>query len=141
MTFAPVIETQTDVERAWRALMRPLGWTRASTWLMFVGPDGRPFAHLTEIDDCEGPPPADVAAQLGRLLGHLRDGPLPAGVRVAFLRSRPGVHGIEDDDRAWAATLYAAARTAGMPAEVVHLATDEDVVAVPMEEATLPATT
>ncbi|MDN4171487.1 hypothetical protein QWY28_00875 [Nocardioides sp. SOB77] len=140
MTYAPVIETQTDVERAWRTLMRPLGWTRTSTWLMFVGPDRRPFPPLTEIDDCAGPPPGDIARQLGALLAHLRADSLP-GVRVAFLRSRPGLGGIEDDDRAWAAALYAAARTAGMPAEVVHLATDEDVVAVPMDEAALPVTT
>jgi hypothetical protein len=45
------------------------------------------------------------------------------GMRVAFLRSRPGRETITDSDRTWARSLYAAARRAGMPCEVVHLAT------------------
>ena len=141
MTFAPLIETQTDLERAWRALMNPLGWTRTSTWLMLVGPDSVPLPSLTEIEDCAGPPPEDGADQLGSMLGRLRAEALPEGSRVAFLRSRPGSGRADDEDRAWAGMLYAAARVAGLPAEVVHLATDVDVLALPMDEAALPVGT
>ncbi|MDN4160025.1 hypothetical protein [Nocardioides abyssi] len=141
MTFAPVIETQTDVERTWRTLMQPLGWSRTSTWLMLIGPDSRPLPQLTEIEDCDSPPPEDGATQLGSLLAQLQAQVMPEGMRVAFLRSRPGSHRADDLDRAWAEMLYAAARVAGVAAEVVHLATDVDVLALPMDEAALPVTT
>ncbi|WKN49334.1 hypothetical protein [Nocardioides sp. Arc9.136] len=139
MTYAPVIVTQADVEQAWRSLMRPLGWTRTSTWLMLVGPDDRPLPHLTEIEDCGGPPPPGGADRLGELLAGLVRGALPPGVRVAFLRSRPGAGLADDDDRAWARTLLAAAQVAGLRSEVVHLATDVDVLPLPVDEPALPA--
>ena len=44
-------------------------------------------------------------------------------MRVAFLRSRPGRDIVTDTDRAWATSLYATARRAGVPCAVVHLAT------------------
>lgn len=139
-TYAPLIETQTDLERAWRTLLSPLGFSRTSTWLMFIGPDGRPLPSLTEIEDCDGPPPPDGAEQMGGLLGHLRDG-LPDGMRVAFLRSRPGPGLPDAHDRAWAAMLHDAIRCAGFPAEVVHLATGSDVRPLPLDEAATPVTT
>lgn len=139
MTFAPLIRTQSDLERAWRALMQPLGWSRTSTWLMVIGPDGKPLPHLTEIEDCVGQPPPGAAQFLADLLDRLGEGVLPTGSRIAFLRSRPGRGGPDRDDRAWVRTLLVATRTARLPAEVVHLATDEQVLPVPMDDVGLTA--
>lgn len=139
MTFAPTIVTQSDVELAWRTLMQPLGWSRSSTWLMLIGPDGVPLPQLTEIEDCAGPPPTEIEESLGGLLARLREELLPDGSRVAFLRSRPGRGGAGQLDRTWARALYAAARRARLPAEVVHLATDDDVLALPVDDVLLPA--
>lgn len=138
MTSSTVIRTQADLERAWRLLLPPRGWDRSSVWLMFLGPDGRPLGALTEIEDCVGPPAEDVTASLAALLGSVYDDLLPTGSRVAFLRSRPGRTAPTSDDRAWAHALYAAARAAGMPGEVVHVATDDAVQPVPVEDAVLP---
>ncbi|WP_435747740.1 hypothetical protein [Nocardioides sp. SYSU DS0663] len=138
MTFAPLIRTQSDLVRAWRALMQPLGWTRTSTWLMFIGPDDRPLGHLTEIDDCAGLPREGTAASFGTFLEGLTGDLLPVGSRVAFLRSRPGRGGPDAEDLAWARELYAATRAARLPVEVVYLATDDHVVAVPLDDAGLP---
>jgi hypothetical protein len=53
---------------------------------------------------------------------------------VAFLRTRPGVGGLDGSDRRWAAALYAAAQLAGVPCEVVHAANDDRLVPVPLDE-------
>ena len=50
----------------------------------------------------------------------------------AFLRSRPG-RGTTNEDRDWAAFLYAAGRAAGVSVEVVHLATDEEITPLPLD--------
>ena len=55
-------------------------------------------------------------------------------VRFAFLRSRPGGGGVTAEDRTWAGFLYDAARLAGVPVEVVHRASDHDLVPVPFDE-------
>jgi hypothetical protein len=63
---------------------------------------------------------------------------LVPGGRVACLPSRPGRAAVTDDDRAWASGLYDACRRAGLPAEVVHLATDEELFPLPLDELSLP---
>lgn len=56
------------------------------------------------------------------------------GPRVAFLRSRPGVDVITETDRAWAATLCASSRDAGVQCEVVHLATRGAIRPIPQDD-------
>lgn len=127
------IHDQADLERTWRALMRPLGFSRHSIWLMLIGPDGHPLPQLTEIEDAAEPPDEEQVEALAELLGRLHDELLPGG-SFAFLRTRPGRAGLDDDDRGWARGLYAAGRLAGVPVEVVHRACDQDLVPVPMDE-------
>ena len=67
------------------------------------------------------------------MVGGLAREFVPGG-RVAFLRSRPGGPGLTVEDRAWAEALYVAGRAAGVPVEVVHRASDHDLVPVPMDE-------
>jgi hypothetical protein len=124
--FQPVIRTQADLERAWRTLMEPLGFSSSSVWLMLIGADDRPLPHITEIDDAADPPSPEQAEGLASMLQTLLDDVAPGG-RWAFLRSRPGRAGITEVDRAVAQAMLGACHAAGVPVDVMHLATDDDL--------------
>jgi hypothetical protein len=139
MTYAPVIQTQADLEQVWRTLMGPLGFGGHSVWLMFIGADDRPVPQLTQIEDAVTPPDEQVLGGLAQVLRSVVSDLVPGG-RVACLRSRPGRAAVTGEDRAWASGLYDACRRAGLPAEVVHLATDEELLPLPLDELSLPET-
>lgn len=130
--YRPLIRSQADLEHLWRVLMHPLGFTETSLWAMVVGADGRPVPTLTEITDLADLPDADEARSLAAFLGDLVDDLVPGG-RVALLRCRPGRGRARADDLAWAAALHAAFAAAGVPAHVLHLATDDQVLPVPLD--------
>jgi hypothetical protein len=129
--FSPNLTTQADLEAAWRTLMGPWSFSGHSVWMMHVV-DDRPFPQLTEIAEAEEPPDAEHVDGLAEILLML-DREIAPGARVAFLRSRPGRDVITDTDRAWATGLYAAARRAGVPCEVVHLATRGAIRPIPAD--------
>ena len=133
MPFRPLIRTQADLEHVWRQLMEPLGFSRHSIWMMLVDGDDRPIPQITEIDGAVEPPEPEEVDGLAELLRRLRDQVAPRA-RFAFLRSRPGAGGISSDDRGWAQALYDAARLARVQIEVVHLATDHDLLPIPMDD-------
>ncbi len=133
MTYEPIINTQADLEAAWRFLMGPLGFGGESLWLMFVRPDGVPIPQLSEIEDCAEPPTPEEAMRFRRVPRALRGASDEPGLRLAVLRTRPGSFGPTDRDRQWAAIVYDACRTASLPAEVVHLATDLDIYPLPWD--------
>jgi hypothetical protein len=130
--FAPRLHTQADVEQMWRTLMTPLGWRTRSLWFVLVAPDDVPVPQVCEIGDLpEEIDPGDhaTAAQLWRdLLADV----LPGG-RVALLLSRPGCGGPHAGDRLIAEGTYAACRAAGVPLEVMHLATDDALHPLPAD--------
>jgi hypothetical protein len=132
--YRPTVRTQAELERVWRHLMEPLGFGSHSLWLMFIEPDGRVLPHLTQIEDAVRPPTGDKEAAFVGFLRRLGDAFLP-GERICFLRSRPGRGGPGADDLAWARSLYAACRAAGVETDVVHLATDDTLVPLPMDVA------
>jgi len=115
MTSLPPVHTQSDLLAVWRQLMQPLGFGGSSVWMLRIQRDRTFVPQIVEIAETEGPPAPDRTA-------------------YAFLRSRPGAGGPDADDRAWAAFLYDAGRVAGVEVEVVHLATDTDVVPLPLDE-------
>lgn len=125
--FRPLIRTQADLERAWRTLMEPLGFGGSSIWLLLIGADDRPTPHITQIEDAEDPPTSEQAEGLAAMLRTLLDDVAPGG-RWAFLRSRPGPGGVTDADRAVATAVLGACHAAGLPVDVMHLATDDDLV-------------
>ncbi|WP_148616069.1 hypothetical protein [Nocardioides rubriscoriae] len=133
--FNPTIRTQADLERAWRTLMEPLGFSHSRVWMMLLDADDHPLPQLTEVEDWDRPPePAQLEgfAELTRaLLEHLA----PGG-RWAFLLARPGGAGVTALDRAWAHGLVTACRAAGVRTEVVHLATDVDLLPLPYDALT-----
>lgn len=136
--FAPTIHTQSDLQAAWRHLMGPWDFSGPSVWLMLIQ-DDRPLPHLTEITEA-GPPAPEMLAGLAELLRMLEE-QVVSGGRFAFLRSRPGPDTATELDRQWASGLYAAARQAGVPCEVVHLATRDAIRPIPPDDVDLLAIT
>lgn len=135
--FRPAIRSQADLERTWRALIEPLGFSRRSLWVMLIASDDRPLPRLVEISDLPPGPDAGDAPRFESFLARLRADGYPAE-RVAFLLARPGRDRARDDDRYWAETLYDVSRSAGVPCETVHLATDDEIWALPMDELGIP---
>lgn len=128
----PVLAHQADLEHTWRHLLQPLGFTERSLWLMLVDAEHRPLPMLTEVGECAARPDADLLASFADLAGRIVDEQVPGG-SLALLLSRPGAGGPTDDDRAWAHGLVTSCRAVGVRAEVVHLATDVDVVPLPLD--------
>lgn len=130
----PLITNQADLEQMWRSLMEPLGFSRTSLWIVFVHPDGHPHKTLIEVPAPEHMiAPDPTAPELLDLLEEWTSEQVPGG-RVAFLRTRPGRGGLSAADKRWAAALYEAARHAAVPCEVVHVANDDRLVPVPLDE-------
>ena len=130
--YRPTVRTQADLEQVWRHLMEPLGFAGWSVWMMRIASDGRAVPHLLEVTEAdEAPATLEETEAFAELLRDL-DTADPGG-SFAFLRTRPG-RGMDREDRAWAAFLYGAGRSAGVRLEVVHLATDVDLVPVPLDE-------
>jgi hypothetical protein len=127
--FHPVIRSQADLEALWKKLMGPGGFGGHSLWMLLID-DEIALPQITEITDAIDPPDDDMVASLATVLRGLAG----EGRRFAFLRSRPGHGGLTADDRAWARSLYDAGRLADVPLEVVHRASNHDLVAVPMDE-------
>lgn len=131
--FAPHLQSQSDVELMWRTLMRPLGWRRRALWFALVDTGDRPLPRLCEIDELPDRIDPDGHAAAAEVWRSLIADLVPGG-RLAVLLVRPGGGGPSADDRALAEGTYAACRVAGVPLEVIHLATDEDVWPLPADE-------
>ncbi|WP_299050773.1 hypothetical protein [uncultured Nocardioides sp.] len=130
--FRPLIRTQADLEATWRRLMEPLGFSRHSVWILMIDADDRPVPQIIEIDDAHHLPPDLEAEGFGPFARHLLDDVVPGG-RLAMLRTRPGSGGPDADDLGWSRILLAGCRSAGVPTDVVHLATDVDLLPLPLD--------
>lgn len=122
----PAIRNQTDLDRHWRALMGPLGFSRSALWLTFVGADDRARPMVTKVEDLPDRPAEPLLDNLVGICADLLAHDVPGG-RVAFLYVRPGTRFVTDEDRAWARALRFAATNIGLPCEPIHLATDEQL--------------
>jgi hypothetical protein len=127
--FRPVIRTQADLERMSRRLMSPLGFRDHTLWMVVVQ-DDRPVPQVMEIVEADRPPQTEDVESFAALLERLE---MP-GLRFAFLRSRPGRGGPDADDRAWARALHDAGRRSGAVVDVVHLAHDDDVLPIALDD-------
>lgn len=130
--FAPTLHSQSDVERMWRTLMTPLGWRTRSLWFVMVAPDDIPVPQVCEIGDLPEEIDHDGHVAAAELWRKLLADVLPGG-RIAMLLSRPGHGSPGPQDRAIAAGTYAACRAAGVPLEVIHLATDDEIHPLPAD--------
>jgi hypothetical protein len=130
-TFDPAIHTQADLHDVWSHLMGPLGFSEQSIWMVRIRADRHAVPLVTKIADADEVPALVEGHGFPEVLRMLDES--EPGHSFAFLRSRPG-RGTTVEDRAWAAFLYDAARVAGVPVEVVHLATDEDLLPLPLDD-------
>jgi hypothetical protein len=128
-SYRPLLRTQADLQEMWRRMMSPLGFTSYSLWLVVI--DGeRPQPHVMEFADTPCVPSAEDAERLAGALEKFA-GP---DISFAFLRSRPGSGRPDESDLAWAQTLYDVGRRAGVRLAVTHLAHDDDIHPMPMDD-------
>lgn len=114
----PAVRTQAELERLWRGLMGPLGFSRRTLWMLPLDHDDRP-GPLVQIDDLPEAPDDRSFENLADLLRHGALGP-----GVAFLLTGPGRSPMTEGDLAWARGLSRVAGRAGMTDRPVHRAND-----------------
>ncbi len=122
----PPIHTQADLTNVWSTLMGELGFGSRSLWVMFIGKDDTVHPALMQVEQLDDRPDDLFAANLVQICSHFVDDD-PARGRVALLLSRPGRATLTGSDRAWASMLYRAVRLGGIAAEPLHLANDEEL--------------
>lgn len=125
------LRTQADIQRMWELLMGPLGFSRTSLWVTFVGRDDEPILQIVRIDEMEGqePPSPEQADQLFAMLSQvaLETGDIAGFV---FLLSRPGRGGLLPADRVIAKWLLDGSQRAGIRSHPVHVANDVAILAI-----------
>lgn len=126
------IRTQADLHELWRTLVRPLGWHRRELWFFVIDGDDQPVRQIHQVVDL----PADLDEQMTTNLAHVLAGVMDLfpGGRVALLWCRPGSGQVTEADRRNTARAYAALGRAGVLTDVMHLATDDDIVPLPLDE-------
>lgn len=133
LPFRATVRTQADLEQLWRTLMEPLGFASHTLWMLIIGADGDVFPQVVQIADMPpAPTPAD-RKNLATFVAEL-DAQTDSDLRWAFLFSRPGRGGADHRDRAWAQAVLNAARKAGARCEPVHLATDDTLAPIPLDD-------
>lgn len=137
--YSPILATDADVTTMWRTIINPLGWHTRRVYFMLVDPDGRPHSQLVEVDEMPEPFGAEDAARFVEFLSMLVGDLGGESCRAALMFARPGRGGLTDDDRAMCRELYVAAKDAGLGLELLHVATDTEIVPAPMDEV-LPRT-
>ena len=128
--FRPLVRTQSDLERMWRRLMSPLGFSSHTLWMVVIE-DDRPVPQVIEIVEAADAPGQEDAVAFARVLEHLAQ-PGPA-LRVPALATRrrstrhhrPGLG-------AGAARRRDVASAAAI--DVVHLAHDHDVLPIALDD-------
>jgi hypothetical protein len=123
------LRSQSDVQHMWELVMQPLGFTSSSLWVTFYDDRRAPRPMLMEVAEHPGVPSETEVARLVAVLGDVVHGE-PDLVGVAFLITRPGGGTLLQSDRLLSARLLAAARTAGLPCQPVHVANDVAVLTV-----------
>ena len=118
------IRTQADLERHWRMLMGPLGFSERLIWMQLLDRDGRCTPLITQIGELPRLPTGQDEDGLTQILEHFADD----DASMVFLLTRPGRRGMSASDLAWARMVRNAARRAGMKVWPVHRANDDELV-------------
>ena len=122
----PPVRAVADLDRLWRSLKGPWGFSRPQVWCVVLGPVGEWTSILLKIEDCpERPDVEQVANLLGVLTSVVLDS-VPGG-SVALLYARPGGDDQRAGDRLWARELDAAGRRVPVDVWPVFLANDDRV--------------
>lgn len=131
----PPVRTPADVEMLWRRLMGPLGFERPALWTALLDAEGHLLPALQEMTDrADRPDPVSLARLVELQSMLLAEHAAGGSGRVAFLLTRPGSRVVRTADRVWAAGLAAAARAGNLACAPVHLATDEEIREVVLDD-------
>lgn len=141
-TYSPdvlVLDDQVSLLRTWRHLVGSRDAHRGhGLWLLLIDEDDHPMAGVLEVEHCVDLPDPDQLDSMVAMLRGVLDDAAPDG-RVAMLRSRPGTHPVDAEDRRFAAGLLAACRRGGLATDLVHLATADRVVPLPPDDLPMSA--
>ncbi|MRJ77982.1 hypothetical protein GEV29_15690 [Aeromicrobium sp. SMF47] len=119
----PPLRVVADLDRFWRSLKGPWGFTRPQLWCVMLGPEGEWTSVFMKIEDCpDRPDPAMVRSLFGTLTSVVLDH-APGG-SLALMYARPGPDDHRADDRCWARGLDDAGRRAPVDVWPVFLAND-----------------
>ena len=132
----PPILAQADLTAAWTELMGELGFSARQLWVMFIGPEGVAHPAVMKVEDLDDLPDDLFCGNLVQICRHFVDED-PAHGRVAMLLARPGRAALTASDRTWAAALYRAVRLGAIAADPLHLANDEELRVVAVDDVDL----
>lgn len=131
--YDPVLVTQADVEAFWVRICHPLGWARRDLWFVFVLPDGRTLPQIHDIQELPDLVEPDLTRNLVWIWREaLRE--VPEGTSIAAMMCRPGSSRLTEADRCWAESILRATSELGVPLRPLHLASDEAIRPIPMDE-------
>lgn len=122
----PPIRSLDDLERLWRSIKGPWGFSSPQVWCAVLGPGGEVTPILITIEDC---PDVPDRAGVDFLLDHVTEvvDQIVAGGSAALMFARPGADDQREDDRSWARHLTEAGQRASIRVWPVFLANDADV--------------
>jgi hypothetical protein len=124
--LAAPLRTDADVLRRVDILVDLEARQERSAWLLFVAATGVQMPVVVPIDGVPEQPDPRTVSSLSWLIAEALRLHVPAGSAVVVL-TRPGPTQPADADRAWAKTLYRAARDRGASLRLVCLATPDGV--------------
>ena len=127
-----VLCTQADVEKFWTEICHPLGWARHDLWFVIVGADRCPLPLVQDVRDRPPEVEPELVQNLVEVWRRVREELVPDGT-IAVLLCRPGSAAVSAGDRAWAGAITAEAAVAGVPLEVIHVASDEAITPLPLD--------
>lgn len=119
----PPIRSVADLERWWRSIKGPWGFSRPQIWCTVLGPGGELTPILIKIEDCPARPDPVTVGHLFDRLTEVVEEQVPGG-SVALMFARPGADDHREDDRQWAQRLHAAGCRASIDVWPVFLAND-----------------
>lgn len=134
--YRPTLTTDADVTSMWQTLFEEPGWRTTRIYIMVVDQEHRPTPIMTEVDETPHPLAPEDAVGLISSFARVLEEFEPSG-SLAVLMCRPGTDQLTEEDRSGCRHLYAAARQAGTPLELLHVGTDTAIVPAPMD-AVLP---
>ena len=129
------LETTADVTSMWRSLIQPLGWDQPTLYVVMVDQGRVASPAVLAVDEMPEKISVGDAEQFMAFFASLIGGDgFEHVASVALLTCRPGSGVPDDSDRASCDRLYRAARTRGVPLEVIHVGTDTAITPAPMDE-------
>lgn len=119
----PPIRSLDDLDRYWRSIKGPWGFSAPQIFCTVLGPGGEVAPLVVNVGDLPDLPDPDGPRHLLDSLTQVVDEHAPGG-STALMFARPGADVLSEADRAWARGLTDAGRRASIDVWPVFLAND-----------------